>query len=265
MLKHLVAVVLVALAVGVLFLQEPGFGDDLTYWSFAFDLHERGLVAWQVGSFHDLRWPVWGVCWVLQAMFGPGLASYYGVPLLYLAAGAVLAFVFAHRLSQSLGVAWAAAIAFTFHPLLDTVCDRPMPDLSEGVLGAAIMLCWWELMRSPGRGRAVLFAVLTGVGVFVIEANRVTGVFIVFVLLLGTLVYFPRRFGWLVWRAGSPRCVTRANAFSITGFSTTGCTTFMPTRGTRARRAPSFRIRGRCPFASSIRCGMAGRSRRSIA
>ena len=63
---HLFAVTLVALAIGLLFLQEPGFGDDLTYWSFAFDLHERGLVAWQKASFHDLRWPVWGVCWVLQ-------------------------------------------------------------------------------------------------------------------------------------------------------------------------------------------------------
>jgi hypothetical protein len=73
-----------------------------------------------------------------------------------------------------------------------------MPDLSEGVLGAAIMLCWWELMRAKSRGRSVLFAALTGAGVFVIEANRVTGVFIVPVMLLCTLVFFRRRFGWLV-------------------------------------------------------------------
>ena len=141
---------------------------------------------------------MWGVCWVLQAICGPGLVSYYGGPLLYLAGGAMLAFVFANRLGGAIGVAWAAAIAFAFHPLLDTVCHRPMPDLSEGVLGAAIMLCWWELMRAQGRGRAVLFAALTGAGVFVIEANRVTGVFIVPLLILCTLLFFPKRFGWLV-------------------------------------------------------------------
>lgn len=195
---HLLALVLVAFAVGLLFLQEPGFGDDLTYWSFAFDLHERGLIAWQKGSFHDLRWPVWGVSWLLQAAFGPGLLSYYGVPLLYLAAGAMLAFAFARRAQATIGTAWAAGLAFLFHPLLDTVCYRPMPDLSEGVIGAAIMLCWWELMRAETRGRSVLFAALTGAGIFVIEANRVTGVFIVPVLILGTLFFFPRRFGWLV-------------------------------------------------------------------
>jgi hypothetical protein len=60
------------------------------------------------------------------------------------------------------------------------------------------MLCWWELMRATTRWRSVLFAVLTGAGVFVIEANRVTGVFIVLVLILCTLLYFPKRFGWLV-------------------------------------------------------------------
>ncbi len=199
---HLFAVVIVAFAIGLLFLQEPGFGDDLTYWSFAFDLHERGLVAWQKGSFHDLRWPVWGVSWLIQAIAGPGLLSYYGVPLLHLAAGAVLAFVFTGRLGGTAGVAWAAAIAFSFHPLLDTICYRPMPDLSEGVIGGAIMLCWWELMRAQTRGRSILFAALTGAGVFMIEANRVTGVFIVLVMLVCTLAFYRRRFGWLVAAGG---------------------------------------------------------------
>src|SRR5687767_9622548 len=103
---------LAAFVLGLCFLQEPGFGDDLTYWSFAFDLHERGLVAWQKGSFHDLRWPVWGVSWVLQAILGPGLIAYYGVPLLYLTLGAVLAFAIGKRLTRSLTVSWACGIAF---------------------------------------------------------------------------------------------------------------------------------------------------------
>ncbi len=195
---HWLALIAVAVGVGLLFLQEPGFGDDLTYWSFAFDLHERGLVAWQKGSFHDLRWPVWGVCWVLQSICGFGLASYYGPPLLYLAAGALLGFAFGKKLTGSITAAWAGGIAFLFHPLLDTVCYRPMPDLSEGVWGAAIMLAWWGLMNAESRGRALLFAAFTGAGIFVIEANRVTGVFIVPVVILCTLLFFPRRFGWLL-------------------------------------------------------------------
>ncbi len=195
---HWLALLAVAFGVGLLFLQEPGFGDDLTYWSFAFDLHERGLIAWQKGSFHDLRWPVWGVCWVLQSVFGFGLASYYGPPLLYLAGGAALGFGFGKKLTHSVSAAWACGIAFLFHPILDTVCYRPMPDLSEGVWGAAIMLAWWALMNAESRGRAVLCAAATGAGIFVIEANRVTGVFIVPVVILCTLLFFPRRFGWLL-------------------------------------------------------------------
>jgi len=195
---HVLALALVAFAIGLLFLQEPGFGDDLTYWSFAFDLHERGLVAWQKASFHDLRWPVWGVCWAIQAVLGPGLASYYGEPLLYLVGGALLAFAFGKKLTGSNALGWACGIAFPFHPLLDTVCYRPMPDLSEGVWGAAIMLAWWCAMTAETRRRTVLASAAVGASIFIIEANRITGVFIVPVLILSTLIFFPRRFGWLV-------------------------------------------------------------------
>ena len=90
---HLLLVALVAVATGLIFLDEPKFGDDFTYWYHAFNLHERGLDAWSRESFHQIRWPVWGVCWVLQAIFGPGLISYYGTPYLYLSLGALAAFV----------------------------------------------------------------------------------------------------------------------------------------------------------------------------
>ncbi|MDB6150733.1 MAG: hypothetical protein JWQ44_2181 [Chthoniobacter sp.] len=192
---HLLGVALAAIGIGLLFLQEPGFGDDLTYWSFAFDLHERGLIAWQKGSFHDLRWPVWGVCWVLQAIFGFGLISYYGEPLLYLAAGSIVAFAFAQKVSNSVRIGWAAALAFPFHPLLDTVCYRPMPDLSEGVLGGLVLLAWWALMHSETRARSIFFAAVTGLCLFVLEANRITGAFMVPVLFVATFVCFPRHFG----------------------------------------------------------------------
>lgn len=195
---HRLLVGLLALVVGLLFLQEPGFGDDLTYWSFAFDLHERGLEAWQRHSFHDLRWPVWGVCWVLQTVFGVGIASYYGTSIFYLILGALLASVFGRALFHSESGGWACAIAFLFQPLLDSVCFRPMPDLPEGVLGAGVMLGWWGLMHASSKREVALLAVLTGVGVYLAESNRLTGVFIVPVLIVSTLLFFRHRFFWLV-------------------------------------------------------------------
>lgn len=195
---HLVLVALFAALVGLLFLQEPGFGDDLTYWTQALEVHERGELAWERGSFHDLRWPVWGVCWVLQRTIGLGIASYYGEPLIYLAIGAMLAFVLGKRLLGTAAAGWAGAAAFLFHPLLDSICFRPMPDLSEGVLGAAVIAAWWALMNSALGRRSVVWMICTGVLVYATQANRVTGAFIVPVLVVNTLAFFPRRFFWLV-------------------------------------------------------------------
>ncbi len=195
---HLALLMLTAMGIGALFIREPGFGDDFTYWSFAFDLHERGLAAWQRHSFHDLRWPVWGVSWLLQALLGPGLISFYGVPLLYVAAGAAIAFTFARLITHSFPIAWASGIAFAFHPLLDTVFYRPMPDLSEGVWGGAALLSWWYLTQADRIWKALPLALLTGACVYIAESNRITGVFIIPVLILGTLLYARRSFGWLV-------------------------------------------------------------------
>ncbi|MGV3533335.1 MAG: hypothetical protein ACO1QR_13280 [Chthoniobacteraceae bacterium] len=195
---HLLLLMLLSMGIAALFIREPGFGDDFTYWSFAFDLHERGLNAWQRHSFHDLRWPVWGVSWLLQALFGPGLVSFYGVPLLYVAAGSAIAFTFARLITHSLPASWAAGIAFAFHPLLDTVIYRPMPDLSEGVWGGAALLAWWYMVQADRAWKALPLAFLTGLCVYVAESNRITGVFIVTVLFVATLLYARRRFAWLV-------------------------------------------------------------------
>ncbi len=195
--RTLFAIALAAVAVGVIFLRDPGFGDDFTYWSFAFDLHERGLDAWQKSSFHDLRWPVWLPIWVLQSLGLTGLAAYYLPPLLYLGAGAILAACLARRLSNSAAMAWAAGLAFALHPLLDSICFRPMPDLSEGVIGAAAVAAWWRLMHAASRGRMWLWAALVGALVFVAESNRLTGVFIAGVLGLNTLLFFRQNLGRL--------------------------------------------------------------------
>ncbi|HEX8311522.1 MAG TPA: hypothetical protein VF614_09415 [Chthoniobacteraceae bacterium] len=197
-LIHSLLLALIAGLASLLCVTAPEMGDDFTYWNIAFELHERGLAGWSKGSFHALRWPVWGVCWIIQGVLGFGMAAYTGVGLLYLAAGAVVCFHLGRLLLQSIRAAWACGIAFIFHPLLDTICAQPMPDLSEGVWSGAAMLCWWALMQEGSRGRAVLWAVLAGSCVFVLQANRLTGVFIVPVMILCTLLYFPRRIGWLV-------------------------------------------------------------------
>lgn len=195
---HYLLVGLMAVLLGILYLREPGFGDDLTYWTQAFEMHEQGPASIERSSFHDLRWPVWGVCWVIQAIFGFGASSFYGEPFFYTAVGAILAFGIGRRLLDSTAAGWAGAMAFIFHPLLDSICFRPMPDLSEGVFGAAIVASWWALMQSAKLPAGIGWSVLTGLLVYTAESNRVTGAFIVPVLLVNTLLFFRRRFLWLV-------------------------------------------------------------------
>lgn len=195
---HLLAIAATAILLGVCFLQEPLLSDDLTYWSFALDLHEHGLRAWNALSFYDLRWPVWGMCWLLQGIFSAGLVSYWGVPLLYFAAGAALTFAIARRLTGSILAAWLCGIVFLFHPFLDDGASAPMPDLSEAFWSAATILAWWSLVQATKATRILVCAVLTGVCVVILEANRVTGVFILPVLVASTAFFFPRRFARLI-------------------------------------------------------------------
>lgn len=195
---HFFLLALLATAFGFLFLQEPGFGDDLTYWSFGYDLHQHGLIAWGPRSFHDLRWPVWGWCWLIQACGGIGMVAYTGVAVIYQTFGSWVAFAFGRLLSRSIAFAWTCALAFLFCPLIDNVCHRPMPDLSEGVFAGLAMLLWWRLMHASTTGRSVAWAALLGLTVFVMQANRLTGVFIAPVLGVVTIIFAHRRFGWLV-------------------------------------------------------------------
>ncbi len=199
---HAALVVLLALGVGLLFLQEPGFGDDFTYWTLAFGLHDRGAAAWNLHSFHDLRWPVWGVSWLWQCLFGPGLSSYYCVPLLYLVAAALLAFAFGRAVLRSLPGAWCCAIAVLFMPVLNPVVYRPMPDLGESVLGAAALLTWWKMMRSAEPRRAWPWGVVCGLCIGLAFSNRITGLFITPLLALATFFFFPSLWRRLLLPAG---------------------------------------------------------------
>ncbi|MDQ2919086.1 MAG: hypothetical protein M3R10_04330 [Verrucomicrobiota bacterium] len=195
---HLLSFGVLATALGLCFLREPLLGDDVTYWSTALAVHENGLSAWGAQSFYDLRWPVWGVCWLLQTFGLAGLFSFWGEPILYLAAGAALVFLLSRCLTSSCLFAFCAGLAFIFHPFLDPVCFAPMPDLSEAVWGAAVMLTWWQTMHAPDVRRAWLWASATGLFVFVLEANRVTGIFLVPVLIVCTVLFFRARFRWLL-------------------------------------------------------------------
>jgi hypothetical protein len=185
-------------AVSWLYQTPPSLGDDLNYWGLAFDLHHGVPGAWNAASFHDLRWPVWGVCWVLQSLVGFSALSYYLEPMVYLGAGAIVVYLLALEIGASARVALVAGIVFLFHPQLDSVIDRPMPDLSEGFWVAAGFLAWLKMVRSDGRSRKVAFAAAVGLALAIGQANRITGVFAVPVLFLATVAFYPRQLLWLV-------------------------------------------------------------------
>lgn len=198
----------------------PSLGDDLNYWGLALDLHQGVPGAWNPGSFHDLRWPVWGMCWLLQCLVGYSALSYYLEPMVYLGAGAVLVRALAREIGASERVALVAGILFLFHPQLDSVIDRPMPDLSEGFWVATAFFAWLRLMRGERAGAKIALAALVGLALAIGQANRITGVFAIPVLVLATLAFYPRKFAWLVvcgaFAAGFV-CVEAAIYHAITG------------------------------------------------
>lgn len=205
------AVGFLALAIGLLFIHGPGLGDDFQYWWIAADLHLRGGSAWNPTDFHSLRWPLWGLSWILQAVFGPGTISYYGVPLFYVTCGALLAYVLGARVFQNRVAAWGCTLAYLFHPLLDDVIYRPMPDLSEGVFIAAAVLCWLVLAEKESTRERLPWALATGTVCFLLYANRLTGVFVFGVLFMVSAV--------LAWK--NPRFSLRQAALwlGVTGLT----------------------------------------------
>lgn len=192
---HALLLALLAIAAAILSLEEPQFGDDFTYWTFAYDFHQRGLDSLQNSGFHQLRWPIWAMVGVAQGLFGFGLLSYYFQPFLILVLGALTSFFLGWRLFGKPIFAWACGILFIFHPLVDANLTRPYPDIGEGLLGAFAILAWWGLMNAESRGRIVLYSVLCGLSLFLAEENRFTGLFFIPLLVCLTLFFFHRK--WL--------------------------------------------------------------------
>lgn len=174
--------ILCAFAAGFAFLKAPGLGDDFGYWWIAWSIHENGFNGWNPDSFHNLRWPIWALIYWLQALFGPGLLAYYAVAYSYLALGGIVAYTVGGSLLKSRAAGWACAIAFFFHPLIDSVIFRPMPDMVEGSLIGLAVLCWMALLHTDSRKRRALFAIAGGVITAVAFSNRFTGIFTLFVL-----------------------------------------------------------------------------------
>lgn len=220
-LLHCLVLFAGACFVSWLYQDPPSLGDDLNYWGLAMDLHQHVTGAWSENSFHDLRWPVWGLCWLLQFPLGFSALSYYAEPMVYLGAGAIVVYSLAREVGTSAIVALLAGILFLFHPQLDSVVDRPMPDLSEGFWVALAFLLWLKLVRAD-RSFVAKCLLSSGVGLCIAigQANRITGVFAVPVLVIATLVFYPRKFGWLVAcgvAAGFFVFVESAIYWSITG------------------------------------------------
>jgi hypothetical protein len=193
-IRHAILLAFLSIGVTLLYLDAPQFSDDFSYWSYGFDIHENGTKDfWSSGSFHQLRWPVWGLCWAGQGIFGPGLVSYYFAPFLFVLLGSVATFSLGWKLFNRIGPAWACGIAFLFHPLLDVNLTRPYPDIFEGIIGAGAVFAWWALMNEERRGRMVLLGTMCGVCLFIAMENRLTGVFFVPLVCCLTVLFFPRR------------------------------------------------------------------------
>lgn len=190
--------VLFACLVSWIYRQPPKLGDDLDYWRLAMELRLGEAGAWRADSFHHLRWPVWGVCWLLMGVFGISAASYFLQPVVYLSLSACLVFWLAGRAGLPFWGRVAAGAILVMHPLVDTALMRPMPDLSEGFWVALAFGLWLGLMQSSRVGAKFALCAAVGLVLAIAQANRITGAFAVPVLLVGTLLLYPRQLGWLV-------------------------------------------------------------------
>jgi hypothetical protein len=193
-----VALACLAFLVCWIYRQPPRLGDDLDYFRLATELRMGVDRAWSEDSFHDLRWPVWGLIWLLSGIFGAGPEAYYLQPALYLAAGAGLVFWLAGRVGLPLWGRVCAGVFFVMHPMVDASIIRPMPDLSEGFWVGLAFAFWLAMLGENRRMVKVAFCCAVGIALAAAQANRITGAFAVPVLLVCTLALYPRQFGWLV-------------------------------------------------------------------
>jgi len=162
-----------------LFSRAPMMGDDIDYYGFALDrLVPRPEFPPDTG-FHFLRWTVWGPTLLFMKLFGFGIGAFQFVPFASMAVCCALAYLVGTRCLGERGGMLAALLVF-FHPLMNDLAARPMPDIVEALLATLGLFVLLEAMRAPSgdprSGRRLYgLGALAGLLVFLSWVNRPTG------------------------------------------------------------------------------------------
>lgn len=195
-------IALAAYALAHLFARAPMMGDDIDYYGFAIDrLVPRPEFPPDPG-FHFLRWTVWGPMLLFLKVLGPGMGAYEFVPFASLAVCCALAYLIGARLLGERGGMLAALLLF-FHPLMNDLAARPMPDIVEALLATLGLFVLLEAVEMPAdaprRGwRLCGLGALVGLLAFLGWVNRPTGLIwliAAFLISMARPRIIPRMFG----------------------------------------------------------------------
>ncbi len=162
------------------FARAPMMGDDIDYYGFALHrCYPRAEFPPSQG-FHFLRWTVWGPIWAYMQCVDPGFGAFVFVPFACLAAICAMVYLLGRELFGEAGALGASLIVF-FHPLMDDLMLRPMPDIVEAALATVALLVFWrrQFGRSGGGGGwigVVGPGMAVGVLAFLSWVNRPTGI-----------------------------------------------------------------------------------------
>lgn len=174
----------------------PMMGDDIDYFGFALHrvLPRADFPA--EGGFHFLRWTVWGPIWAWMCAFGPGPAAYDLVPAASLGACCAMTYRIGRRLLHEAGGV-AAALVLLFHPLMNDLILRPMPDIVEAVLVTLGFLLLWRRLEPGERdeplGSPWAAGGAMGLLVFLSWVNRPTGLIWFIAAVMLSAIFAPRR------------------------------------------------------------------------
>ena len=200
--RGLIPVIIVFLAAFIasfFYAQAPSMGDDIDYYGFALHRHFYRSEFPPSAGFHFLRWPVWGLIWIYQFFGGFGWGSFLFVPFFCLALTCALAFFIGRELGGA-AIGGLTALLVFFHPLMDPLIVRPMPDVVEGVLSGLGFLVIWRFLNNSGKHSffsSLAYGTGLGILIFTTWANRPTG--LIWVIAVGLLSLFRWREVWLLW------------------------------------------------------------------
>lgn len=178
------------------FVRAPMMGDDIDYFGYALHrLMPRAEFPPDEG-FHFLRWTVWGPIWLSMLVLGPGFGAYLFVPAFCLGACAAAVYRIGRQLMGEPGGLLAAALLF-FHPLMDDLVLRPMPDIVEGLLVTCGFLLLWGRIERPEKRVGVAGQSAVGIAlgalVFLSWVNRPTGLIWFIAAAIASAIFAPRR------------------------------------------------------------------------